>query len=864
MLKKQKRRKRMVYDPPGQRKNKGKRRAWRRTDQIFLTRRMLLMKGAILAGFSALVGRLGYMQIVEGNTYTEKTRDQTERWLRTKASRGLIFDRQGRTLAENRRVWEVRVIPADLPEKNTPEYEGVRNRIITALRLPEVLVVDPEGVPDGSEDTVYRRLARLMGYTDDVSDEAVSLIDRLPRRLGPPPKSKMELFVESIKLEATYNYYVAIDRFEPDDAARIRAVAQELPGVNVVNQFDFLVSNTSVLEAPIVLKRDVSREVALSLLANRNKLPGIELDDTALVRAYTGGESMSHILGYVGRINETEIAATENKTQAGNPIYDTDDIIGKNGIELTQEHLLRGSKGGRRVLFDGMGFERETLLENPSVPGRNLKLTIDLELQALATQALGDGLRFSNEDRVAADIAKGVQTDHEYTAGSGAVVALDPRNGEVLALASYPTFDNQLFVDGISFRKFDSYNKDENKPLTNHASGNQFPPGSTIKPFYALGGLRDKVIDADTTFTCTGGIYVPFTWDITRGVPYLCWQHEGHSTMNVVSAIEQSCDVFFYNLGTPKKKLDGSEDFLSYRDYNFNTQQQGDTHEFKGLGIDKMHDHLSKRFWFGRETGIELPYEAAGIVPNPAYKDKVFNGEDGWSAGDTINTSIGQGFLETSPLQMALNTAAIANGGTVYQPRLLHEIVNDDREAIQPIDTKRNRRIKMEADHLALVRQAMWGVCNKPEGTAFQSANRDTGEIVSKWRLTNPDGEEPIVIAGKTGTAEVGAKLETGLYADAHGWFTCYAPYEEPEIVVTVFLNHGGEGSSYAVPIADRVLRAYFEMTGKRKRGLILREDKEPISDRFPAPDPNDFAAAANADNEATPTAEESSDESGN
>jgi penicillin-binding protein 2 len=852
-----KRRKRIPYDPPGQRK-KGKRPTWRRSDQIFLSRRMLLMKGTILAGFTALVGRLGYMQIVEGSKYTAITKNTTEKWFQTKATRGLIFDRQGRTLAENRRVWEVRVVPAQLPKQGTPEYEGVRNRLITALRLPEVLMVDPEGVPTGSEDTVYRRLARLLGYSDQVSEPVVGLIDRLPKRLGPPPKSPMEQFVESIKREANYNYYVVIDNFDPDEAAMIRSVAQELPGISVVNQFDYLIANTSARDVPIVLKRGITREIALTLEANRNKLPGVELDDSALVRSYPGGEAMSHILGYVGKISPDEIKDPANLTPGGNPIYEPDDIIGKNGIELTQEALLRGSKGGKYAQIDGMGFERAVIEENPPVPGRNLKLTIDLELQALATQALAEGLRFSNEDRAAADEFAGREVG-DYTAGSGAVVVLDPNNGEVLALVSYPTYDNQLFVDGISFRKFDAYNNDPHKPLTNHAYANQFPPGSTIKLFTSLAGLYEKVIDENTTFSCTGGIYVPFTWDITRGVPYLCWLHSGHGNMQLLDAIEQSCDVFFYNVGTPKKQLDGSDDYLSYRDYYFDSQTQGDQHYFQGLGIDKIHSNLSKRFWFGQRTGIELPFEAAGIVPDPAYKDKIFNGTDGWSAGDTINTSIGQGFLEASPLQLALNTAVIANGGTVYQPRLLHEIVDDNVQAVQGFETKRRRRIKIASHHLDLVRQGMWRVVNNDSGTANHSVDRDTGEAVSKWPRTNPDGEEPIVIAGKTGTAEIGAKLDNGLYNHSHAWFTCYAPFDKPEVVVTVFLNDGGEGSTYAVPIADRVLRAYFELTGKRKRGLVLRDDKKPISEKFPAPDANAYGTDA-ATPEAATTGEVGAD----
>jgi penicillin-binding protein 2 len=810
-------RKRIPYDPPGQRKNKGKKPEWKRADQIFLNRRVLVLKGAILAGFATLATRLGYMQIIKGEYYQEETANTTQVWRPEKPVRGLIFDRKGRPLAENRRVWEVRVIPAKLPKRGTPERERVRSTVISALRLPEVLVIDPSAVPVGSEETVHRRVANLLGLTK---------------------KDTIEEFLRIVRIRSRYNYLVEVDQFTDDQAPIFRAASQELPGVKVINRFDYLVENTAVPDLPVVIKRDVSREIAMTLEANRLYLPGIELNDSALVRSYPAGEVMSHILGYVGPVIEEERQDPANQTSGGQSYYEFDDTIGKLGLELWMEKVLRGNRGGRYVEIDGLGIETRTIYETPPVPGRNLKLTIDLELQAAATAALEEGLRFSNEDRYLKDQASEDpdREPHEYRAGAGAVVVLDVRNGDVLALASYPLYDNQLFVEGISTRKYLEYTQDENRPLVNKAAADHFPPGSTLKIFMAMAGLHENVITANTAYTCTSGIWVPYTWDETRGDRYLCWQRSsgGHGTLDLVGALEQSCDVYFYNVGTPEQKPEGALMNLHYRDLDYATDQKGELHFFEGLGIQKIHDNLYERFWFGQATGIELPFEAVGLVPDPEWKNDIY--EEGWSAGDTINTSIGQGFFLATPLQVAVNTAAIANGGQIHRPRLLLETVDATGKSIQTFETESLRKVKLEQDHLALVREGMWRVCNSPTGTAYASIDSETGELVSKWLNTNPPGEEPIVIAGKTGTAEVGLKREDGTYQDSHAWFTAYAPYDEPEVAVTVFLKEGGEGSSYAVPIADKVLRAYFEYTGVRKRGTILREDEMPIGKDYPAP----------------------------
>jgi penicillin-binding protein 2 len=803
------RRKRIPYDPPSaRRKQKRRRSPTLRADQIFLTRRMLVLKGSVVTGFAALAGKLGYMQIVQGQNYQLQAEKNIERFQPMKAPRGLIFDRAGRPLAENKRTWEVRVVPADLPDDNAT-LTRVKETLITALRLPEALVVDPTGVPIGAEKTVYARIANLLGQGDKVQD-----------------------WVDYINQQAAINALVMCeDSLTPDQAATFRAAAQEMPGVEVINILDYKIRNAYDMRQAVVIQSDVSRKVALKLEADQLYLPGVELDDSVLMRSYVGGQSMSHLLGYVGTISDDEYKDPKNLTAGGNHIYAIDDIIGKAGLELTMEPLLRGQKGGKWLEVDTHGMAQRVIpgTENPAVPGKNLKLTIDMELQQAASIALQAGIQFSNEDRAA------IHPDKEFNAVGGAVVAMDVRTGEVLAMVSYPFYDNQLFIDGISVRKFNEYNQDEKrKPLTNRCVADKYPPGSTLKPFMAASALRDKVIDEGTTFACHSAIKVPWTLDESKGDYYFCWirdiTSEGHGPLDVIGALEQSCDIFFYNVGTPHQKPDGAAEYLHYYDYNIDSEQLGDMHYFEGLGIEPINKNLEKRFWFGAATGIDLPWEAPGLVPDPDWLFE--NYQNYWSSGDTINVSIGQGFFESTPLQIALNTASLANGGKIYKPLLVKEVVDDKVKKVQEFESQLLRDMRLNKKYLNIVCEGMRRVVHGDRGTA--KTNSDGS---SKWALTNPQGEPEITIAGKTGTAEFGTPDEKGSYEHQHAWFTCFAPFDNPEVAISVIVEDGGEGASYAVPVADKVMRAYFELTGKRKRGLVLREDKQPASDTAPAPD---------------------------
>lgn len=785
-----------------------------RSDQIFITRRMLLIKGAISAAFLSFAARLGYLQILQGQTYEKQASENIQRTERLKAPRGMIFDRAGRVLAENFRAWEVRVVPGDLPT-NPTGLQRVKDTLITALRLPDVLTVNPNAVPQGSETTVYSRVADLLQ--------------------APEPEDEIQFIVN----ESDRNYLVLVEELTADQAAIFRAAAQELPGVEVMNYLDYLIGNAGDKRLPISVKRDVSQEIARKLEANSLYLPGVVLDDSALHRRYLGGDVMSHLLGYVGIIDKKEYENPGNLTEGGQHIYELDDFIGKDGLEMTMEEHLRGKKGFRRIEVDSHGVVMRTIgSETPAVNGKNIKLSIDLELQALISQALEDGLTFSNENRRIVDERNRSNGNDvpvkEYNAGAGAVVAIDPRSGEVLGMVSYPHYDNSLFLTGISNRKYQEYlDKSKNAPLINRASGGSFPPGSTIKPFIATSALREKKIYDDTAFYCAGAIVVPWTWNEARGSNYYCWNAEGHKSLTIYDAIERSCDIFFYNAGTPDQTPEGEADKLHYFDL-LPDRSRGEKHYFKGLGIDSIGKNLKDRFWFGEATGIALPYEDPGRVPDERY---VFeNYQRGWSSGDTINVSIGQGFFQASPLQLALNTAAIANGGKIYRPLLVKEFVDDNQKRLEKINVELKRDMKVNKKYLDIVREGMRRVVNNETGTANRTQIPGTSDFVSKWPLSNPKGEDPITIAGKTGTAEFGEVDANGHYLNQHAWFTCYAPFENPEIAITVFLDGGGEGATYAVPVADRVMRAYFEIKKKRKRGLVLRKDKKPIGPDAPPP----------------------------
>jgi len=405
-------------------------------------------------------------------------------------------------------------------------------------------------------------------------------------------------------------------------------------------------------------------------------------------------------------------------------------------------------------------------------PGQNLKLTLNMELQRAVARALEKGIR-TTEQR------------------SGVAIAMDPRNGQILAMVSLPSFDNNLFVGGISVRDYMALSQDKRRPLVNHAIAGLYPAGSIYKIIPALGALQDGIVTPDTIIVDPGVLWLPnkfFPDDPQLAQPFYCWYREGHGRVNFLYAVAESCDVYFYEISG-------------------GYEPSG----FQGLGVDRL-GYYAELFGMGRPTGIDLPGEAAGLVPTPKWKR--FNYAETWVTGDTYNMGIGQGFVLVTPLQMLYATAAVGNGGLLYQPYLVQAVLDAQGNVVESRKPQVTRNLldTVSPENLALVQAGLRAVV--ANGTAKE--------------LDVPG----IAVAGKTGTAEFCDSYPTCLNKDgrvrtSHAWFTSYAPADNPEIAVIVFVHGGGEGSLVALPIAAEILRYYF--------GLATEEDQAEVT---PTPTP--------------------------
>ncbi|MGC4191069.1 MAG: penicillin-binding transpeptidase domain-containing protein [Thermomicrobiales bacterium] len=807
------RRKRIPYDPPSQRKKRRRYDGWLRSDQVLLNRRLLMAKGLTVGAFAALGGKLGYMQLAEGDKYKAQAEANVITDEQLPAARGLILDRQGRTLAGNIRSWEVRVVPAKLPEEDE-DRAYVINTLTTALQLDDVLVIDPTALPEGSADTVYQRVATMLSYKDADAQTAI----------------------DGWKYRATLGM-VDVSNLSVDDAARFRAAKAELPGVSVMNEIDFKITNIWDKNLEVSIKTNVPREIAMTLDANSMYLPGVILDDSKLVRKYAGGDVMSHVVGYVQGVDSVELFDPMNKDRDGNSLYALNDLIGRAGLEQALEADLRGVKGARSVERDANGVQVRVLPDGQKEPqaGKNVTLTIDLEFQNAVAKALEEqiGKAAAAKQKVNDTRKKDGKSEWKIP-NAGAVVALDPRSGEVLAMVSYPYYDNTLFVSGLSSLKWAEYmDPDRGKAFVNRCTAEVYPPGSTFKSFLAASALQRGAITTETTHTCAGGIAIPATYnqaDLSKWACWVAWNSGGtpHGELDVYGALEQSCDVFFYNVAPSKTSTGQGDSYVYYFDYNYWAGQVIDNtqHVFDGEGIENVSTDMRTKFFFGRQTGIEL-YDEPGLVPDPEWKKTAIPGES-WTVGDTLNVSIGQGEFQATPLQMAMNVAGIAADGVFKTPHLVLQ-KTDANGKVEESPSRDAGKLGFKQEHIDVVKEGMRRVCNEQAGTAFGSTDTN-GAFHSKWSLTNPDGEDKITVAGKTGTAEFGQEDENGGARDTHAWFTAYAPADAPEIAVAVVIEAGGEGATFAVPVADATIRAYLELTGKRTRGTVLSKDKLAIS----------------------------------
>ncbi len=484
---------------------------------------------------------------------------------------------------------------------------------------------------------------------------------------------------------------------------------------------------------PVRLKRQINFKEMSLLEENRPELPGVGVWVEPR-RIYPSPARASHVLGYIGEISLAELEYLGAKG------YKKGDIIGKRGVEAEYDQLLRGKEGVEYVEVDARGRRVRKLTSPkpiPPVPGDNLVLTLDADLQALAEQRL-EGHR-------------------------GSAVLLDVKTGAVLTLASMPDYNLNDFSGVLTTKIWKKYFDNPQHPMYNRAVQSSYPPGSTFKPVIALAGLDSKIITEHFTATCRG-----FLRYGRRN--YYCWYKKGHGTLDLIHGIENSCNVYFYNLGIK-------------------------------VGVDVWADY-ARRLHFGEKTGIDLPHENQGLVPDRAYLDKKF-GKDKWSKGLMLNMAIGQGDLLVTPLQMAQLAMIIANDGRGFRPHLLlavEHVQTGRKEWVQPDSF----RVKILPKYFDIVKEGMRLVVNGPTGTGHRA------------RL--PD----VVVAGKTGTTQ-------NPHGKDHAWFIGFAPFDHPEVAVAVMVENGGYGGSVAAPIAHDLLQLYFQKknrTGGRLAAVLNKKNQ--------------------------------------
>lgn len=466
------------------------------------------------------------------------------------------------------------------------------------------------------------------------------------------------------------------------------------------------------LYEPIRLKEGLSaKEIAL-VEARRSDFPSLAVD-VDVSRDYLFGNIGAHVIGYLGKPNEFQYSSPDFRDVPSNA------FIGQWGVEKLYDRQLRGTSGERIIEMDALGRELRLIKEKSPVRGDDVKLAMDIKLQKEAEESFGEK--------------------------TGALVAMKPDTGEILALVSKPSFDPNLFARGIRYRQWEELNQNKKLPLLNRSLQSQYPPGSTFKIITAIAAMEEGAIDVNTKVTCTGEI-VYGRWH------FGCWQKHGHGTLSLHRALVESCDVYFYDLG-------------------------------KRLGIDKIASY-ARMFGLGKETGLRMAKERSGVVPDTKWKQE--KRKQPWYLGETFNASIGQGYVATTPFQMAQMMSIVANGGYIYSPSLLMA----DKEPA-PLT-----KLSIRQETFDEVKKALSGVVNENGGTGW----------AAKSSMVN--------ICGKTGTAQVvGMKRDSKYLPEMfrdHAWFVAFAPYEAPEIALSVMVEHGGHGGAAAAPIAKRAIEAYI------------------------------------------------------
>jgi penicillin-binding protein 2 len=494
---------------------------------------------------------------------------------------------------------------------------------------------------------------------------------------------------------------------------------------------------------PVKIRSDIDWNELALLEFNRVHLPGL-IVDVRPRRTYNYGNLASHLIGYLGEVDENELKQSKDIS------YRMGALIGKYGIEYRWEADLKGVDGGRQIEVDALGREIKPLRSVEPFPGNNLILTIDLDLQKVAEEAFQDK--------------------------SGALIAMEPKTGRILAMVSKPSFDPNLFARNISPEEWKSLMEDPRHPLQNKGIQGQYPPGSVFKIITAIAGLESGAITPDTKLNC-GGTYFYGNRD------FRCWKEKGHGTISLHQAIVESCDIFFYQVGLK-------------------------------VGVDLI-AHYANEFGWGTTTGIYLPHEKPGIVPSTSWKKK--HSGVPWYSGETLSLAVGQGYLNATPLQLLTLISAVANGGKLYLPQVVERVENIYGKVLKEYLPIERGRANVSENTFRIIQEALMGAVNEPHGTGWACALKEAK------------------VSGKTGTAQVirmapnfkkGDMDRMPLKFRDHAWFVAYAPFEDPKISIVVLVEHGGFGAAAAVPIAKKVIEKYLSLESPSKvAGVSMNPD---------------------------------------
>ena len=654
-----------------------------------------------------LLVQLFNLQIVKGQEYRKQSNTRLTRETTIKAARGNICDRNGNKLVSTKMEFNLELYKTKIDNKTLNQT-----------------ILDMINILDKNEDTYIDNLPIKVEPFDFIgSDETIQSWKKTN-------KMQEDLSAEECFYKLKQKYEIIQENVQ--DARKIMGVRYEISSKGY--------SSTKTVE----LAKNISRTSMLEISEQNSNFPGINIITVPTV-AYNSETLASHILGTVGKITQPEL---EEKTN-----YDINDIIGKTGIQYVFEEYLRGKDGIKQIDMAVDGTVTDEYTEKEAVSGSDVILTIDANLQKVAEEALKDDIK---------KIASGGFAE-KSNANAGAVVVMNVKSGEVLALASYPDYEPQLFVKGISTEKYNEYVNSTEKPLFNRAISGAYAPGSTFKMVTAIAGLETNKITPTEKINDIG-VY-------PRGHHPVCWYytsfHSGHGYLNVSEAIKHSCNYFFYELG--------------YR-----------------MGIDTLSKYASY-FGLGRKTGIELQGEAVGDL---ATREKVEKQNKEWYLADTLSAAIGQSYNNFTPVQMAKYISMLVNGGNPIDVSIVKNIINIDGQEVskQEINEFVNKKLNlqdekvenlnMKKENIKAVLEGMRGVTSESGGTAYSTFKNFEIEV-----------------GGKTGSAQTGN--------GTNGWFVGFAPFDDPEIAVVVLVENGGHGG-YTAEVAKKIIAEYFGMNAKK------------------------------------------------